>query len=128
MYVTFLLLHSWHEFLPRGSDFNYDFKFVDVCIDMAKKYPHVYLSLSAMFMQDPDGTLRYPGGAEIVRKMKEAGVTHKGFWASDASGKQGQIKPVLISAIRAMVDAGWTEEERTWALQGCSKKVFNMPL
>jgi len=125
--VTFCLLHSGHEFLPPDSPYYYDFKFADQCIAMARAYPNVYLSISALFAQTPDGTLKYPGGAEIVRKMKEAGVTHKVFWGSDASFHQGQIRPVLITAIKAMIDAGWTQEERTWTLRGCARHVFKIP-
>ena len=126
--VTFCLLHSGHEFLPEGDPFYYDFVYCDNAIYMAQTYPNVYLSLSALFAQDPDGTLKYPGGFEVAQKMKEANVTHKVFWGSDASFIQGQIKPVLVTAIKAMIKAGWTEEERTWALHGCGKKVFKFPI
>jgi hypothetical protein len=125
--IKFALLHSGHEFLPEDSPYHYNFRFCDECIAMAKKYPNVYLSMSAIFAQEPDGTLRYPGGFEILRKMKEAGVTHKVFWGSDASFNRGQIRPVLITAIKAMIEGGWTEEERTWALNGCGRHVFGIP-
>ena len=126
--VTFALLHSGHEFLPEDSPDYHHFRNVDECIALAGKYPNVYLSISAIFAQEPDGTLRYPGAFDIVRKMKEAGITHKVFWGSDASYIKGQIRPVLITAIKAMIEAGWTDEERTWALSGCTRKVFNIPI
>lgn len=128
--VTFVLLHSGHEFLPAESGeegYYYDFRFTDKCIAMAKKYDNVYLSISALFAQLPDGTLKYPGGFETVQKMKEAGITRKVFWGSDASYFQGQIRPVLLTAIKAMIAAGWTPEERAWALRGCSRHVFKIP-
>mmetsp|Transcript_9956 Transcript_9956/g.15354 ORF Transcript_9956/g.15354 Transcript_9956/m.15354 type:complete len:376 (+) Transcript_9956:107-1234(+) len=125
--VTFCLLHSGHEFLPKDSPYYYDFKFSDECIAMAKTYPNVYLSISALFAQSPDGTLKYPGGVEIVKRMKEQGVTHKVFWGSDASYFQGQIRPVLMTAIKAMIDGGWTKEERAWTLRGCARHVFKIP-
>jgi predicted TIM-barrel fold metal-dependent hydrolase len=125
--VKFILLHSGHEFLPEDSPHHYGFKHSDTCIDMAKKYPNVYLSISALFAQQPDGTLKYPGGDRIVRKMKDADVCHKVFWGSDASFFQGQIRPVLITAIKAVRDGGWTQEERTWALRGLTRELFNIP-
>jgi predicted TIM-barrel fold metal-dependent hydrolase len=125
--IQFILLHSGHEFLPPDSPYYYDFKFSDKSIAMAKAYPNVYLSMSAVFAQEPDGTLKYPGGEELVNKMKHAEVTQKVFWASDASYKQGQIRPVLITALRAMIKAGWTQEERVWALNGCARHVFKIP-
>jgi len=134
--VKFVLLHSGHEFLPPPSaddnengdnNFYYGFKFTDACISMAQKYDNVYLSMSALFAHDADGNLKYPGGFETVRKMKEAGVAHKVFWGSDASWNRGDIRRVLIVAIKAMIQAGWTEEERTWALNGCARQVFRIP-
>ena len=94
---------------------------------MAKQYPNVYVSMSALFGQHPDGTLKYPGGAQLVKRMKDAGIAHKVFWGSDAAAIQVQIRPILITAIKAMIDAGFTEEERTWSLNGCTRKVFGMP-
>jgi hypothetical protein len=126
--IQFILLHSGHEFLPPDSPYYYNFEFSDKCIAMAKTYPNVFLSLSAVFAQEPDGTLKYPGGQGLVKKMKQSEVTHKVFWASDASYKQGQIRPVLITALRAMIQAGWTQEERTWAMNGCARHVFKIPV
>jgi hypothetical protein len=126
-HVKFVLLHSGHEFLPPDSPDYYNFKNVDKCIAMAKTYPNIFLSMSAIFAQFEDGTMKYPGGQDVVRKMKEAGVTHKVFWGSDASYNRGQIRTVLINAIKAMINAGWTEEERTWALNGLAKQLFGLP-
>jgi hypothetical protein len=125
--IRFALLHSGHEFLPPDSPWYYNFTMTDKCIAMAQTYPNVYLSISALFAQTPDGTMKYPGGEETVRKMKDANVCAKVFWGSDASYNKGQIRPVLISAIKAMVKAGWTEEERSWTLRGCAREFFNLP-
>lgn len=127
--VRFALLHAGHEFLSPESDpeFYYNFQFTDACIKLAQQYDNVYLSLSAIFAQELDGTLRYPGGFETCRKMKQAGITHKVFWGSDASWNQGAIRPVLITAIKAMIQGGWTSKERAWALSGCARHVFGIP-
>lgn len=125
--VTFVLLHSGHEFLPSDSEYYYDFKYSDECIKLAKTYHNVYLSISAIFAQDEEGMLKYPGGFEMVKRMKDAGITHKVFWGSDASYNRGEIRPVLVTAIKAMKEAGWTEEERAWALRGCVRQVFKIP-
>ncbi len=125
--VTFALLHCGHEFLPSDSPCYYDFKYADECIAMAKQYSNVYVSMSALFAQHPDGTLKYPGGAQLVKRMKDAGIAHKVFWGSDAAARKAEIRPVLITAIKAMIDAGFTEEERTWSLNGCTRKVFGLP-
>jgi predicted TIM-barrel fold metal-dependent hydrolase len=126
--VKFCLLHSGHEFLPTDSPDYHNFRFSDECIRMAKKYPNVYLSISAIFANEKDGiTMKYPGGEGICRKMKEADICHKVFWGSDASYFQGQIRPVLVTGIKAMINTGWTAEERSWTLNGCAKAVFGFP-
>lgn len=126
--ITFAFLHSGHEFLTPGDECYYDFKHANECISMAKEYDNVYLSLSAIFAQEPDGKLKYPGGFELVKKMKDEGVAHKVFWASDQSFIKESIRPALIVAIKAMIEAGFTQEERTWSLNGCTRKVFRMPI
>lgn len=125
--VKFCLLHSGHEFLPTDSPDYHNFRMADECVRMAKMYPNVYLSISAIFANDKDGAMKYPGGEDICRKMKEADICHKVFWGSDASYFQGQIRPVLVTAIKAMINTGWTAEERSWALNGCAKAVFGFP-
>lgn len=122
--ITYAFLHSGHEFLTPDDECYYDFKYANECIDMAKEYPNVYLSLSAIFAQNPDGSLKYPGGFELVKKMKLEGVQHKVFWASDQSFIKESIQPALVMAIKAMLEAGFTQEERTWSLNGCTRKVF----
>jgi predicted TIM-barrel fold metal-dependent hydrolase len=126
--VTFVLLHSGHEFLPRDSPvYFYNFTFVEDSIAMAKEYPNVYISLSAMFAMHSNGTLKYPGGLQNAQKIRRANVTHKVLWGSDASYHRGQIKPVLIRSIQAMVRAGFTPKQRCWALQGAARHVFQIP-
>ena len=56
--------------------------------------------------------------------MKQEGIAHKVFWASDQSFVKESIRPALIMGIKAMIDAGFTQEERTWSLNGCTRKVF----
>ena len=125
--ITFVLLHTGHEFLPPDSPYFYNFEFVDKSIAMAAEYPNVWISLSAMFAQNPDKSFKYPGGLENCKKIHNANVTHKLFWGSDASYFQGQIRPVLLESIKAMVRAGFSPEERCWVLQGATRKIFAIP-
>ena len=122
--ITFALLHCGHEFLPEGDDCHHGFKYTDECISMAQQYDNVYISCSAVFALHPDGTLKYPGGFELMQKMKDAGVAHKCFWGSDQAFHKASIRPALIMSIKAMIAAGFTREERKWTLSGCTRKVF----
>ena len=63
----------------------------------------------------------------MTRKIKQGSVARKTFGGNDASFVQGQIRPVLISAMRAMRAAGWTAAERTAALGSLAKQVFQIP-
>jgi predicted TIM-barrel fold metal-dependent hydrolase len=125
--ITFVLLHAGHEFLPPESPFYYNFEFVDKSIALAAEYPNVWISLSAMFAQNPDKSFKYPGGLENAKKFKQAGVLHKLLWGSDASYVQGQIREALLESIKAMVWAGFSPSERCWALNGAARKVFAIP-
>ena len=125
--ITFILLHAGHEFLPPESPFYYNFELVDKSIALAANYPNVWISLSAMFAQNADQTMKYPGGLENTQKFKKAGVTNKLLWGSDASYYQDQIRPALIESIKAMVTAGFTPEERCWTLSGAARQVFAIP-
>lgn len=125
--ITFILLHSGHEFLPTDSPYYYNFEFVDASIALAKEYDNVWISISAMFAQNADGTFRYPGGHDNVKKMKKANILSKMFWGSDASYFQGQIRNNLIASIKSMVRAGYTEEERCWAINGAAREAFGIP-
>ena len=125
--ITFVLLHAGHEFLPPESPYYYNFEFVNKSIALASKYPNVWISLSAMFAQNDDKTMKYPGGLENTIKFKQANVTHKLLWGSDASYFRGQIRPVLIESIKAMITAGFTPKERCWTLSGAARQVFNIP-
>ena len=126
--ITFVLLHAGHEFLPPDSPFYYNFEFVDKSIALAAEFPNVWISLSAMFAQNPDKSFKYPGGLANAKKFKQTNVTHKLLWGSDASYVQGQIRDVLLESIKAMVRAGFTPAERCWALNGAARKVFAIPL
>jgi predicted TIM-barrel fold metal-dependent hydrolase len=125
--ITFVLLHDGHEFLPPDSPFYYNFEFVDKSAALAAEFPNVWISLSAMFAQNPDKSFKYPGGLENAKKFKQSNVTHKLLWGSDASYYQGQIRDVLLESIKAMVRAGFTPAERCWALAGATRKVFSIP-
>ena len=125
--ITFVLLHAGHEFLPPDSPYYYNFEFVDKSIALAAEHDNVWISLSAMFAQNPDKSMKYPGGYENTKKIKNAGVAHKLLWGSDASYYQGQIRSVLMTSIKAMVRAGFTPDERCWALSGAARKVFAIP-
>lgn len=124
--VTFLLLHAGHDFLPPDDENYYNGTLVDAAIDVARAHDNVYLEISAMHAQHPNGTLKYPGAdAELVR-MVDAGVADKVIWGSDANHLEGTLLPVLATSIEAMIDAGFTEEQRCMALSGLSRTIFGL--
>jgi len=124
--VTFVLLHSGFDFLPAGHALNYNGSLVKSAIGLAKKYPNVILETSAMHAQYANGTLKYPGGDEVYAAMHDANVSDRVIWGSDANHQMGFVKQVLESSIRALRNAGFSQEERCWALSGASRHVFGL--
>lgn len=99
---------------------------MDASIDVAKSNPNVYLEISAIHAQHPNGTLKYPGGDAALGKMVDAGMIDRVIWASDANHQNGTLLPVLTTALQAMIDAGFTDEERCMALSGTARRIFGL--
>ena len=79
-----------------------------------------------MHAQNADGSLKYPGGDENIRRMVKAGLADKIIWASDGNHVQGTLVKVIERSFQAMITAGMTEAERCAALSGTSTKIFGM--
>lgn len=124
--VTFILLHAGHDFLPTDNPNYYNGTLVDAAIEVAQSHPNVYLEISAMHAQHPNGTLKYLGGNQALEKMVDVGLTDRVIWGSDANHQQGTLLPVVATSLQAMIDAGFTEEERCMALSGTARNIFDL--
>lgn len=99
---------------------------MDSAIEVAKSNPNVYLEISAMHAQHPNGTLKYLGGNVALTKMVDAGLTDRVIWGSDANHQKGTLLPVVATSLQAMIDAGFTKEERCMALSGTARMIFDL--
>ena len=63
-------------------------------------------------------------GVRNSKKSEGDRYVHTVFWGSDQALHKASIKFSLIVSMKAMVEAGFTQEERTWTLSGCTRKVF----
>ena len=125
--MTFIFLHSGFDFLSVNDTYccYYNGTLVDKSIELAQNYPNILLEVSALHPFEPDGRPRNQGGTEVLRQIKEAGLANRTLWGSDANFP-GVIKTSLEWIVPAMVDAGFTEEERCSALVSLSKQTFGI--
>lgn len=124
--VTFILFHTGFDFLPPTDEFFYNGTLVDNAIEVAVEHDNVWLEISALFPEEPDGRPRNPTGSVVVQAIKDAGLANRVFYGSDANFP-GVMTTALEWAVPAMIDAGFTEEERCSALVDASLDVFGIP-
>jgi predicted TIM-barrel fold metal-dependent hydrolase len=124
--VTFILLHSGFDFLPFNDTYFYNGTLVQEAIDLATSYSNVWLEISAMFPKDNTGRPRNPTGTAVVQQIKDAGLANRVMWGSDANFP-GIVSIALEWGVEAMVQGGYSEEERCSALVDGSKDVFGIP-
>jgi predicted TIM-barrel fold metal-dependent hydrolase len=124
--VTFILLHSGFDFLPFNDTYFYNGTLVQESIDLAASYSNVWLEISAMFPADYTGRPRNPTGTAVVKQIKDAGLANRVMWGSDANF-QGIVSIALEWGVEAMVEGGYSEDERCSALVNGAKDMFDIP-
>lgn len=123
--VTFILLHTGFDFLPPTDEFYYNGTLVESAIAVASAYPNAWLEISALFPNEPDGRPRNPTGSLVVQTIKNAGLASRVFYGSDANFP-GVMSVALEWAVPAMIQAGFTKEERCSALVDASLDIFGI--
>jgi len=126
--VTFVLLHSGHDFLPSDSPYYYNGTMVDEAIELVRtsKNDDMWLEISAMHAQHDNGTYKYPGADDAVAKIANAGLADKVVWGSDANHNRGGVRLNLVAAIRSMRAANFAQDQICHALAGASQRIFGI--
>lgn len=124
--MTFILLHSGFDFLPANDTYFYNGILVQLAIDLVTRHSNVWLEISALFPEDITGRPRNPTGTAVVKLIKEAGLASRVLWGSDAN-YPGVVSIALEWAVSAMVEAGYSDEERCSALVNGAKDVVGIP-
>jgi predicted TIM-barrel fold metal-dependent hydrolase len=107
----------------------YDFKIkqpgaLETCIDLAVRYPNVYLEPSALGSKtsDPDGThLKL-----AMRRIREAGIVDRAIYGSDGPQSPGFVGRYLDSTVAAMRSADYSRDEMAAVLAGNFVRVFGV--
>lgn len=108
----------------------YDFKTqqlgrLEACIDLAARYPNVYLEPSALGSRGSD-----PTGENLrkaIARMREAGLVDRIIYGSDGPQSPGFVADYLERTVAAMRAAGYTADEMRAVLAGNFARVFAVP-
>lgn len=121
--IPWVLLHSGYDFTSQHRT-----DITTQAIDMARRHPHVYLEVSAMFSTREDGTFRYPepGGIELLRRIQSRGLVNKTLFGSDANWTVGGVRKALRLLVQAMLQLEFTQAEVCRVLGGTAGEVFHL--
>ncbi|MEZ4382592.1 MAG: amidohydrolase family protein [Nannocystaceae bacterium] len=114
--TIFILGHLGYDFINR------EIGELDTCIDLARRYPNVFLEPSALGSgaSDPDGDQF----TEVFTRMKEAGVVDRIIYGSDGPQRPGFVAEYLERTLTAMERADYTTAEIRAVLSGNFIRVF----
>jgi predicted TIM-barrel fold metal-dependent hydrolase len=108
----------------------YDFKEqqlgrLEACIDLATRYPNVYLEPSALGSRAADPTGQNLRAA--YTRMREADLVDRIIYGSDGPQSPGFVAEYLERSLAAMKAAGYTVDDTRAVLAGNFARVFAVP-
>ena len=101
--TVFILGHLGFDFINQNEGT------LENCIDLAKRYPNVYLEPSAMGSKGADPTGEYY--ALALTRIKEEGLIDRLIYGSDGPQYPGFLKDYASRTLDAMANAEFTLEE-----------------
>jgi len=116
--ATFILGHIGYDFKTRQPGA------LETCLDLASRYPNVYLEPSALGSKSSD-----PGGANLkhaMRRIREAGLVDRVIYGSDGPQSPGFVARYLDSTVAAMRAADYSRDEMAAVLAGNFVRVFGV--
>jgi len=116
--AKFLLGHLGYDFVSKQH------AGLQTCIELAKKYPNVFLEPSALGSKGSD-----PTGENLriaMKRMREAGVVDRIIYGSDGPQSPGFVKDYLGRTVEAMRAAGYTAAEAEAVLSGNFARNFGV--
>lgn len=113
--TIFILGHSGYD------SFNRALTYTDSAIDLAVRYPNVYLEPGALGAERAELVLQ-----EYLVRIREAGLVKKLLYGSDGPQFPGYVKSHLDAFVAGMQEAGYTTNEMRLILAGNFTRVFEM--
>ena len=114
--TVFILGHSGYD------SFNRALTYTDSAIDLAVRYPNVYLEPGALGAERAELVLQ-----DYLARIREAGVIEKLLYGSDGPQFPGYVKSHLEAFVAGMEEAGYSADEMRMILAGNFTRVFGMP-
>jgi predicted TIM-barrel fold metal-dependent hydrolase len=114
--AVFILGHSGYD------SFNQALTYTDSAIDLAARYPNVYLEPGALGAERAEAVR-----LDYLERVKTAGVIEKLIYGSDGPQFPGYLKSHLEAFIAGMVEAGYSADDMRLILADNFKRVFDTP-
>lgn len=116
--TKFILGHMGFDFNKEGYDFT------PQVYELAKKYPNVYLEISAFgrATYDPDGKAM----DGVLRTLKEEGMLPRTIYGSDGPGTPGGTKKYIESTLASFQRVGYSVAEAEAVLSKNTEKLFKL--
>lgn len=117
--ASFILGHLGYDFKAQGLGA------LEACVDLATRFPNVYLEPSALGSKgsDPKGT----NLKAAMARLREAGLVDRILYGSDGPQSPGFVAEYLERTVAAMEAADYTVEEARAVLAGNFARVFAVP-
>lgn len=114
--AVFILGHSGYD------SFNRALTHTDSAIDLAQRYPNVYLEPGALGADRAEHVLH-----DYLERIRAGGVIDKLLYGSDGPQFPGYVKSHLEAFVAGMREVGYTTDEMRLILSDNFTRVFEMP-
>jgi predicted TIM-barrel fold metal-dependent hydrolase len=117
--AIFILGHLGYDFAAQQLGA------LEACVDLATRYPNVYLEPSALGSKGSD-----PSGDNLRRAMarlREAGLVDRIIYGSDGPQSPGFVAEYLERTVAAMEAADYSADEARAVLAGNFARIFKVP-
>ena len=118
--TIFILGHLGYDFINKRLGY------FESCIDLATRYPNVYLEPSALGSRGSDP--EQENLAAMMRRIKEAGLVERTIYGSDGPQSPGFLKSYLERTVVAMERSDYSAQEARAVLHGNFERVFGLTL
>ncbi len=116
--VKFILGHMGFDFNKEGFDFS------PTVYSLAKRYPNVYLEISAFgrAAYDPEGKQM----DRVLKTIKDDGLISRTVYGSDGPGSPGGTEKYMDATLRSMDRVGFSYAEAEDVLKNNSVRIFKL--
>jgi len=116
--ADFILGHACYDFI------NEDTLDLDSCVDLARRYPNVYIEISALGSSSSDARAEdYP---VVLDRLRSEGLTERVIYGSDGPQRPGFLLAYLERTVSVMEEVGYTDAEARAVLSDNFTALFGL--